>query len=332
MVLLPPQCKVTPMNTRPLVLPELLPLLEEVPTVDLSPDALPGFRRGLEYAAGQSFLQAEDYPVILERLTIPATDTAPDIRLLTVRPRKDATSPRPVLLHLHGGGYFAGQPELTATQLCQFAQDLDCVVISPDYRLTPEHPFPAAIEDAYTTLCWITRNADTLGIDASRIGLTGESAGGGLAAGLALLTRDREGPTLLFQNLVYPVLDDRTTTGQPDASPVGGEFIWTRASNTFMWTALLNPITPGSADVSPYAAPARATDLSDLPPTYLSVGALDLFLDEDLAYAQRLIHQGVSVELEIVPGACHIFDQTDTPVATRSIARRIDAMKRGFGL
>ncbi|GBR49159.1 alpha/beta hydrolase [Gluconobacter roseus] len=320
------------MNTRSLVLPELLPLLEEIPTVDLSPESLPAFRSRLEQTAGQSFLQAEDYPVTLERLTIPATDDTPAIRLLTVRPRKEATGQRPALLHLHGGGYFAGQPELTTTQLCQFAQELDCVVISPDYRLTPEHPFPAAIEDAYTTLCWITRNADTLGIDTARIGLTGESAGGGLAAGLALLTRDREGPTLLFQNLVYPVLDDRTITGQPDASPVGGEFLWTRASNTFMWTALLNPVAPGSADVSPYAAPARATDLSDLPPVYLCVGALDLFLDEDLAYARRLIHQGISVELEIVPGACHIFDQTDTPVATRSIARRIDAMKRGFGL
>ncbi|GBR50182.1 alpha/beta hydrolase [Gluconobacter sphaericus] len=320
------------MNTRSLVLPELLPFLEEIPTVDLSPESLPAFRDGLEHLAGQSFLQAEDYPVTLERLTIPATDTSPAIRLLSVRPRKEATAPRPALLHLHGGGYFSGQPELTATQLCQFAQDLDCVVLSPDYRLAPEHPFPAAIEDAYTTLCWITRNAETLGIDASRIGLTGESAGGGLAAGLALLTRDREGPTLLFQNLIYPMLDDRTIADQLNSSPVGGEFLWTRTSNTFAWTSLLNPVTPGSEDVSPYAAPARATDLSDLPPVYLSVGALDLFLDENLVYAQRLIHQGVSVELEIVPGACHVFDQTDTQVATRSIARRIDAMKRGFGL
>ncbi|MQR98157.1 alpha/beta hydrolase [Gluconobacter aidae] len=320
------------MTTRPLVLPELLPLLEEIPTVDLSADSLPGFRAGLEQAAGQSFLQAEDYPVTLERLSIPESDHTPAIRLFTVRPRKESAAARPVLLHLHGGGYFAGQPELTATQLCQFAQELDCVVISPDYRLTPEHPFPAALEDAYATLCWITRNADTLGIDPARIGLTGESAGGGLAAGLALLNRDREGPEILFQNLVYPVLDDHTVTGQPDTSPVGGEFLWTRTSNTFMWTALLNPVAPGSADVSPYAAPARATDLSRLPPVYLSVGALDLFLDEDLAYARRLIHQGVAVELEIVPGACHIFDQTDTPVAKRSIARRIDAMKRGFGL
>ncbi|MEN3167353.1 alpha/beta hydrolase [Gluconobacter sp. OJB] len=320
------------MNTRSLILPELLPLLEEFPTINLSPETLPVGREELEQAAGQAFLQAEDYPVTLERLSIPGTDNASPIRLLSVRPRKEATTPRPALLHIHGGGYLSGQPELTTPQLCQFAQDLDCVVFSPDYRLAPEHPFPAGIEDAYTTLCWITRNAETLGIDASRIGLTGESAGGGLAAGLALLTRDREGPTLLFQNLIYPMLDDRTITGQPDASPVGGEFVWTRVSNTFAWTCLLNPLAPGSADVSPYAAPARATDLSDLPSTYLSVGALDLFLDENLAYAQRLIHQGVSVELEIVPGACHIFDQTDTPVATRSIARRIDAMKRGFGL
>ena len=320
------------MNTRSLVLPELLPLLEEIPTVDLSPESLPAFRDGLEHLAGQSFLQAEDYPVTLERLTIPATDTSPAIRLLGVRPHKEATAPRPALLHLHGGGYFSGQPELTATQLCQFAQDLDCVVLSPDYRLAPEHPFPAAIEDAYTTLCWITRNAETLGVNASRIGLTGESAGGGLAAGLALLARDREGPTLLFQNLIYPMLDDRTIADQPNSSPVGGEFLWTRTSNTFAWASLLNPVVPGSEDVSPYAAPARATDLSDLPPVYLSVGALDLFLDENLIYAQRLIHQGVAVELEIVPGAYHIFDQTDTQVATRSIARRIDAMKRGFGL
>ncbi|WP_040508731.1 alpha/beta hydrolase [Gluconobacter morbifer] len=319
------------MDTLPLLRPELLPLVERTGSTDVSAETLTSFRAFLDQKAGQAFLQAEDYPVKLEQLHIPGPDGAPDIRLFTLRPDKSSSESRPVLLHFHGGGQVAGRPELATTQLCKFVQALDCVVISPDYRLAPETPFPGGLEDAYTTLCWIHDNADSLGIDPAKIGVTGESAGGNIATAVCLLARDRKGPAILFQNLLYPMLDDRTIIGESDPSPVAGQFIWTRASNTYSWQAFLNPVLPASADVSVYASPARATDLSGLPPAFLSVGTLDLFLDENLTYARALIRSGIPVELEVIPGACHVFDEMETSFGRKSLERRIASMAYYFG-
>lgn len=319
------------MNTLPLVLPELRPALDIFPSVNLSSETLPALRSALEDRAAQAFQTAEDFRVTLEQRHIPAGgDDERTLRLLTIRPTHTAPSPRPVLLHLHGGGHCAGRPEQNTGDLCRFAQELNCLVISPDYRLTPETPFPGGIEDAYTTLCWIHDNAETLNIRRDQIGVTGESAGGNLAAALCLLARDRHGPAILFQNLIYPMLDDRTVNDAPNPSPTAGEFVWTRASNTYAWDILLTPSRPGDENISPYAAPARATNLSGLPPTIMTVGALDLFLEEDLLYAQRLIRSGVSVELDVVPGAYHAFDVTDAPIAKQTLERRITSMRRFF--
>lgn len=319
------------MNTLPLVLSELRPALDNFPSADLNAETLSTLRNALEDRAAQAFQTAEDFRVTVEQRHIPAgADSERTLRLLTIRPSRTDSSPQPALLHLHGGGHCAGRPEQNTGELCRFAQDLNCLVISPDYRLTPETPFPGGIEDAYTTLCWIHDNADTLNIRRDQIGVTGESAGGNLAAALCLLARDRNGPPILFQNLIYPMLDDRTIDGAPNPSPVAGEFVWTRASNTYAWKILLAPSFPGSEDISPYAAPARATDLSRLPPTIMTVGALDLFLEEDLLYAQHLIRSGTSVELDVVPGAYHAFDVTDSPVAKQTLERRITSMKRFF--
>jgi triacylglycerol lipase len=183
--------------------------------------------------------------------------------------------------------------------------ELGCVVCSVDYRLAPEHPYPAPVEDCYSALGWLHEQADALSIDRSRVVIKGESAGGGLAAALALLARDRGGPAIAFQHLTYPMIDDRTCV-DPDPHPYVGEFVWTPERNHFGWTALLGR-PPGGKDIPAYAAAARATDLSGLPPTFISVGALDLFLEENLEYGRRLTRAGVAVEMHVYPGAFHGF-------------------------
>jgi acetyl esterase/lipase len=185
------------------------------------------------------------------------------------------------------------------------ARELGCVVVSVDYRLAPETTFPGAVEDCYAALRWLHAEARTLGVDVGRIAIGGESAGGGLAASLALLARDRGEVPLAFQLLIYPMLDDRTgVTVEP--SPTVGEFGWSRESNRFGWASLLGR-DPGGADVSPYAAAARAEDLAGLPPAYIAVGTLDLFLEENLEYARRLMRAGIPTELHVYPGAYHGF-------------------------
>jgi triacylglycerol lipase len=185
------------------------------------------------------------------------------------------------------------------------ASKLNCVIVSVDYRLAPEAPYPAALHDVYSVLVWLNTNAPALNVDPARIGIKAESGGGGIAAGVALYARDKNGPPLLFQHLIYPMIDDRTAT-RTDISPYVGEFVWTQEHNLFGWRALLGQ-EPGSGNVSPYAAASRADDVSRLPPTYIAVGALDLFLEENLHYAHRLSRAGVPVELHVYPGAYHGF-------------------------
>jgi len=171
--------------------------------------------------------------------------------------------------------------------------------------LAPENPHPAPVEDCYAGLVWTTVHAGELGIDATRLAVGGGSAGGGLAAGTALLARDRGGPALCYQMLIYPMLDDRNTT--PSSYEITDVGIWDRATNLNGWQALLGD-QAGTEGVSPYAAPARATDLAGLPAAYLDVGTADLFRDEDIDYAQRLMQAGVPVELHVYPGAYHAFE------------------------
>jgi len=233
----------------------------------------------------------------------------------------------PALLHLHGGGYVKGTARGSDATNAALAAELACVVASVEYRLAPEHPYPAAVEDAYAALRWLHDEAAALSVDPARIAISGESAGGGLAAALALLARDRGGPGILFQNLIYPMLDDRTGS-TVDAGPLAGEFVWTPENNRFGWSALLGT-APGGEDVPAYAAPARAEDLSGLPPAFISVGALDLFLEENLAYATRLIRAGVPTELHVFPGAYHAFDAVPTARSSMVARNRSRAALRG---
>jgi acetyl esterase/lipase len=202
------------------------------------------------------------------------------------------------------------------------------VVASVDYRLAPETPHPGPIEDCYAALVWLRENAASMGADPKRIAIAGESAGGGLAAALALLTRDRAEIQLVHQHLIYPMLDDRTGPGT--ANPYAGEFIHTARSNCFAWSAHLGQ-PAGSPGVSAYAAAARAEVLTDLPSTYIAVGALDLFAEENLEYARRLMRAGVPTELHLYPGAYHGFElAADAKVTHRAHDNSTQALRRAL--
>ena len=260
------------MDTLHLVDPALRPLLEMWPTVTLADEDLTVLR-GRELPV----MPAQELPVESEQRHVPGPVGAPDILLHLYRPRGH-TGSLPAIYHIHGGGYVLGAAKELAPVHRQLVDRLNCVLVSVDYRLAPETPHPGPIEDCYAGLAYVFAHAADLGVDLGRIGVMGESAGGGLAAALALLARDRGEYPLAFQHLTYPMIDDRTCVR--DTHPFAGEFIWHAANNRFGWAALLGQ-EPGSEGVSPYAAAARAEDLSGLPPAYVSTGALDLFLEED---------------------------------------------------
>jgi acetyl esterase/lipase len=229
---------------------------------------------------------------------------APDIPVRLYRSRA-ARGVTPALLWIHGGGMISGTPRQDERTSIAFARTLGVSVVSVDYRLAPQHPAPAALEDCYAVLAWMVDRADDLEIDPARIAVGGASAGGGLAAGVTLMAHDRGEVDPAFQLLVYPMLDDRTVVRTDHDVP--GVRVWTKDSNRYAWTSYLGA-DPGGPEVSPYAAPARRDDLSGLPPAWLGVGTLDLFHDEDLDYARRLRAAGVPCEVVTIPGAFHGFD------------------------
>jgi acetyl esterase/lipase len=312
------------MNSRPLVDPELLPLLDSMPAMDFSGGILPAIR-----SMPVPFVGYADYAgtTRLERRVIPGPNGAPSVEIFIYSPNvRDGLVPG--ILHIHGGGYVSGTVQSQEVQHRAFAAELSCLVISVDYRLAPETPYPGPIEDCYAALIWIAKNASVLGLDMRRLGVMGESAGGGLAAALSILTRDRGDFAIAFQHLIYPMLDDRTGLSEPH--PYAGEFMWTAASNRFGWTSLLGHL-PGGNGVSPYAAAARAEDLRGLPRTFIATGALDLFAEENLEFARRLMRSGVPVELHVYPGAYHGFDiLTDASVARTARRDSLNALRQSL--
>ncbi len=209
----------------------------------------------------------------------------------------------PGVVWMHGGGLVLGDNRMDDARFDKWCRELGIVGVSVEYRLAPEHPYPTPLEDCYAALAWIHHNAASLGVDPQRIGIGGASAGAGLAAGLALLARDRAEFAVAFQLLIYPMIDDRQTT--PSSS--WSDPIWSPAANTFGWTSYLGA-AKGTTNVPAYAAAARATDLAGLPPTLVTVGALDGFSDEDIDYAKRLRLAGVPTDLIVYAGAPHGFD------------------------
>ena len=291
-----------------------LAAMAERGAVELTLDAIPLLRQ-----AGTSMPVATDEDLrrggafeVSSRL-VPGPAGAPEVSLLICRPA-GAEAPVAALYYIHGGGMILGDNRTGLPQMLDLAEQSRMAVVSVEYRLAPETPHPGPVEDCYAGLAWTAAHAGELGVDPARIVVAGGSAGGGLAAAVALLARDRGGPALAGQLLVCPMLDDRNDT--PSSWQMAGLGIWDRAANEVGWTALLGSAR-GGPDVSPYAAPARATDLSGLPPAFIDVGSAETFRDEDVAYAARIWQAGGTAELHVWPGGFHGFANI-VPEATLS--------------
>lgn len=288
-------------RTRHLIDPELLPALEMLPTFDFSAETLSTIRQGVGGLAAA--------PVELPITPVEKVIDGPDgpIEVFWYDPSPGDEN-RAALLHIHGGGMIIGSARQMPHGAASLAASLSTPVASVEYRLAPETPFPGPQEDCYAALAWLAGNGGELGIDPSRIGVTGESAGGGLAAAVAQMSRDRGGPKLAAQILVYPMLDHRVGgKADPWRNRHTGEFVWTRRSNQFGWEALRGDYRADDARKG-WFSPSLADDLAGLPPTWIGVGNLDLFFDEDLDYARRLVNAGIPVELHAYPGAFHGFN------------------------
>ncbi|HWI42355.1 MAG TPA: alpha/beta hydrolase [Nocardioides sp.] len=293
------------MSSRDLLHPELHAWIDSLIPGTIDETTLGLARKEL---AAMSAMVPTEHPGCEVVRTLATSEDGYAVPLVVVRPTAPlpADGLRPAISWTHGGGYLAGHAIAEVPFLARLAAEHGMVGVSVDYRLAPEHPHPAPVEDGYAGLTWLHEHAGELGVDAARIAVGGESAGGGLAAAVSTLARDRGGPAIARQLLVYPMLDDRTAAAEDSSHEIGvGEWLWSPASNRFAWRSLLGGVDPGSAEVSPYASPARAGDLRGLPATFLDVGDLDLFAVECLGYAQRLVRAGVPTDLHLVAGAVH---------------------------
>lgn len=315
---------VTPMD---LVDPELRAALKAVPSFKITGELNKTQLDMLRAIAIPSRPLPE--PAVVEKM-VPGRNGAPEVKVFVINAK--AGEKRPAILHMHGGGYILGNAGVDIPNLQGMAKALGCVLVTVDYRLAPETPFPGSLEDNYAALTWMHANAETLGVDRSRIALAGESAGGGHAAMLAIAARDRGEVPVLFQSLVYPMLDDRTGSSRP-TPPHIGSFVWTADYNRVGWKALLGK-EPGGADAPAGAVPSRVDNLTGLPPAWIGTGSIDLFVDENIEYARRLVNAGVSTELLVVPGAYHAFDRLvpNASASQRFVLSRFNALARAFGL
>lgn len=262
--------------------------------------------------------------VTREDHTVPGPAGAPDITVRVYRPA-DAAGTLPGVYFIHGGGMVLGNIEGENAVAEEICEQVGAVVVSVEYRLAPEHPHPAPSEDCYAGLVWMARNAAELGFDPQRLAVYGGSAGGGLTIAVVLLARDRGFPAIRFQMPIYPMIDDANET--PSSHEITDIGIWDRAANIEAWQWYL-----GGGKPDKYAAPARAEDLSGLPPAFIDVGTVDLFRDEDIAFAMRLMQAGVPVELHVNPGAYHASEAfaPQTALSQRIWERRFDALRRAL--
>jgi acetyl esterase/lipase len=274
--------------------PELVPLLELVPVFSFSSEELASMRETRNLGAPVEL--SDD----VER-TDHVVSTDPHVVVRVHRPKTESPDARPGVYSIHGGGYILGTYEMDDARFDRWCTLLQCVGVSVEYRLAPETPYPGPLDDCYAGLQWMYAHSEELGVDPGRIGVSGISAGGGLAAALALLARDRGEIPLAFQLLECPMLDDRQVTS---SSCLDGLPIWSRESNEFGWRSYLGDLY-GADDIPIYAAPARAADLAGLPPGLVVVGGADGFRDENIDYAMRLNQSGVPTELHVLPGAPH---------------------------
>ncbi len=269
----------------------------------------------LEYFNNQAQPLADDVTITDHEVT-----TADGATLLARWYRRPASNTGAAVLYLHGGGMIVGSVPISGGPVSRYVARTGVPMLSVQYRLAPEHPHPVPVEDAYAGLTWMAGHAGELGIDPGRIAVMGDSAGGGLAAGVAILSRDRQGPAIAHQLLIYPMLDDRTTTPDPYIAPFAG---WSYDDNATGWNALLGA-GHEKRDAGPAAAPGRLKDARGLPPAYIEVGQLDVFRDESLRYALTLSQAGVPIELHLHHGVPHEYDAIafDADVSRRAQADR----------
>lgn len=261
---------------------------------------------------------------------VPADRGGTDVPVRVYTPEPAGRGDRGAVLFLHSGGFVVGSVAVADAWTRAMAVELDAVVVSVDYRLAPEHPYPAALEDAWTALEWTVKQVDQLGIDPMRIAVAGESAGAGLATALAMLARDWGGPAICFQSLAIPALDDRMSTRSMQ------QFVdtpmWNRPNAELSWKAYLRGVAePGSPDVPDLAAPARRADLRGLPPAFVSVAEFDPLRDEGLDYALRLVRAGVPTEVHLYPGTFHGSRSVEhTGVSKRMTADLLSTLGRAL--
>jgi acetyl esterase/lipase len=275
--------------------------------------------------AAAAAVRPRNEAVTWEDRKVPGGAGGPDVGVRIYRPA-DQDGPLPGVCWIHGGGMTIGSVEVSESSVLSYVTEVRCVVVSVEYRLAPEHPHPAPVEDCYAALLWMAGNAESLGIDGDRLAVGGESSGGCLAAATALMARDAGEPGLTFQLLVYPMLDDRCSA--PSLREGMNLGVWEADDNERAWQALLGE-RAGSDEVSHLAAPARAADLAGLPPAYLDVGELDVLRDEVVQYAARLNQHGVSTELHVYPGAYHGWDvlSPEATISERAVRERQRALR-----
>lgn len=269
-----------------------------------------------------------DNTVFVQDRIISDYENIPALRVRVYTPKTEEKE-YPALLWIHGGGYLFGSPEANEGLLIRIAKETKSIVVAPDYRLAPEHAYPAAIDDCYTALKWLVdMDKSHLSIKKDRVAVAGVSAGGGLTAAVALRARDEKGPTICFEMPLYPMLDNYDTT--VSSQQIKDSRVWNRRANDNAWQMYLKENS--KAEVSSYAAPARAKDLSGLPPTYIMIGSLDVFRDEVMTYTQRLLQAGVPTELHVYPGAFHGFENLIPSAKISEDARNeyINALKNAL--
>ncbi|MFJ9036677.1 alpha/beta hydrolase [Streptomyces sp. NPDC102406] len=309
--------------------PELVPALEALGKAmppGILPEMIPALRTFMAGTAPSDDELRRGGAVEFEERLVPGVQGGPEIPLLLCRPA-GSTGPLPAVYFTHGGGMILGDNRNLLGEMLDWVEHLGMVLVSVEYRLAPEHPFPAGLEDVHAGLRWVMTHSDELGIDPGRLVVSGPSAGGGLTAALTLLVRDTGGPFVAGQLLFCPMLDDRNDT--PSSHQMAGLGAWDRTSNNTGWSALLGD-KHGGPDVSAYAAPARADDLSGLPPLFIDVGSAETFRDEVTAYATRFWQAGGEAELHVWPGGFHGFDALvpDAELSKRARAARVLWLRR----
>ncbi len=309
--------------------PEFAEMLPFLPTVspDLAdPAAIAASRTGPGIGALMGEVPDRD-DVTKVDLTVPGHQGDPDVPVRVYTPTAPVDGLRPALLYIHGGGFMMGDIAMMDIPCQRYCAELPAVIVSVEYRLAPEDPYPAGLHDCYAALVWLHANAAELGVDPARIAVGGGSAGGGLSAAVALLARDLGGPALCFQFLQIPELDDRLDT--PSMQQFVDTPLRNRPNAVWSWTHYLGPLH-GSDDIPYTAAPSRCTDLSGLPPAYVSTMEFDPLRDEGILYALGLLQAGVQVELHSYPGTFHGSSLIPSAVAEREAAESIDALRRGL--